>query len=51
MERMEHHLGVQLEWVAAVDHNTEHPHVHITRREMDKKAIPVRLPSEYIRGA
>src|SRR5713101_1314732 len=29
MQRMERDLGTQLEWVAAVHHNTEHPHVHI----------------------
>jgi type IV secretory pathway VirD2 relaxase len=48
--RMEHDLGVQLEWVAAVHHNTEHPHVHIALRGVDEKGIPLRLPREYIRG-
>ena len=50
MHRMEHDLGAQLEWVAAVHHNTEHPHVHIALRGVDKKGIPLRLPREYIRG-
>jgi type IV secretory pathway VirD2 relaxase len=50
MRRMEHDLGARLEWVAAVHHNTEHPHVHIALRGMDNKAIPLRLPREYIRG-
>src|SRR6266576_1898479 len=50
MHRMEHDLGAQLEWVAAVHHNTEHPHVHIALRGEDKKRIPLRLPREYIRG-
>jgi type IV secretory pathway VirD2 relaxase len=50
MHRMEHDLGVQLEWVAAVHHNTEHPHVHIALRGVDRKRVPVRLPREYIRG-
>jgi type IV secretory pathway VirD2 relaxase len=48
--RMEHDLGVQLEWVAAVHHNTEHPHVHIALRGVDRKGTPLRLPREYIRG-
>jgi hypothetical protein len=43
-------LGAQLEWVAAVHHNTEHPHVHIALRGVDEKGIPLRLPREYIRG-
>jgi type IV secretory pathway VirD2 relaxase len=50
LHRMEHDLGAQLEWVAAVHHNTEHPHVHIALRGLDKKGIPLRLPREYIRG-
>lgn len=50
LHRMEHDLGTQLEWVAAVHHNTEHPHVHIALRGVDKKGIPLRLPREYIRG-
>ena len=50
MHRMEHDLSAQLEWVAAVHHNTEHPHVHIALRGVDKKEIPIRLPREYIRG-
>jgi len=50
VHRMEHDLGAQLEWVAAVHHNTEHPHVHIALRGIDKKGTPLRLPREYIRG-
>jgi type IV secretory pathway VirD2 relaxase len=50
LHRMEHDLGAQLEWVAAVHHNTEHRHVHIALRGVDKKGIPLRLPREYIRG-
>jgi type IV secretory pathway VirD2 relaxase len=50
VDRMEHDLGAQLEWVAAVHHNTEHPHVHIALRGVDKKGILIRLPREYIRG-
>ena len=50
MQRMERDLGTQLEWVAAVHHNTEHPHVHIALRGVDEKGMPLRLPREYIRG-
>src|SRR6267378_4020625 len=50
MHRVEHDLDTQLEWVAAVHRNTEHPHVHIALRGVDKKGIPLRLPREYIRG-
>ena len=50
MQRMERDLGTQLEWVAAVHHNTEHPHVHIAVRGVDDKGMPLRLPREYIRA-
>ena len=47
---MERDLGTQLEWVAAVHHNTEHPHVHIAVRGVDEKGMPLRIPREYIRS-
>jgi type IV secretory pathway VirD2 relaxase len=50
IHRMEQDLGAQLEWVAAVHYNTEHPHVHIALRGVDKEGTPLRLPREYIRG-
>src|ERR1700676_2785216 len=49
MQRMERDLGTQLEWVAAVHHNTGHPHVHIAVRGVDGEGRPLRLPREYIR--
>jgi type IV secretory pathway VirD2 relaxase len=49
MKRIERDLGTQLKWVAAVHHNTEHPHVHIAVRGADDKGMPLRLPREYIR--
>src|ERR1700676_5513624 len=49
MKRIERDLGTQLKWVAAVHHNTEHPHVHIAVRGLDDKGMPLRLPREYIR--
>src|SRR6202047_4938685 len=51
MRRMEPDLGTQIEWVAAVHHNTEHPHVHIAVRGVDEERSPLRLPREYIRAA
>src|SRR5437660_9368198 len=50
VHRMEHDMATQLEWVAAVHRNTEHPHVPIALRGVDQKGIPLRLPREYIRG-
>ena len=50
MKRMERDLGTRLEWVAAVHHNTEHPHVHIAVRGMDDKGGPLSIPREYIRS-
>ncbi len=49
MKRIERDLGTQLEWVAAVHHNTGHPHVHIAVRGVNHKGMPLRLPREYIR--
>ncbi len=50
MQRMERDLGTQLEWIAAVHRNTEHPHVHIAVRGVDGEGRPLRLPREYIRA-
>jgi type IV secretory pathway VirD2 relaxase len=35
MKRMERDLRTRLEWIAAIHHNTDHPHVHIAIRGMD----------------
>jgi type IV secretory pathway VirD2 relaxase len=50
MQRMERDLGTQIEWVAAVHHNTEHPHVHIAVRGVDEEGRPLRLPRDYVRA-
>src|SRR5260370_10951113 len=50
MQRIERDLGTQLEWIAAVHRNTEHPHVHIAVRVVDGEGRPLRLPREYIRA-
>jgi len=49
MLRMGGDLGTELEWVAAVHHNTEHPHVHIAVRGVDAKGTTLHLSREYIR--
>src|SRR6202163_2482785 len=49
MRRMERDLGTEIEWGAAVHHNTEHPHGHIAVRGGDDEGRPLRLPREYIR--
>jgi len=46
---MDHDLAAQLEWVAAVHHNTEHPHVHISLRGVDRKGNPC-SPAQGIRS-
>src|SRR6202165_764376 len=50
MQRMQHDLGTQFEWVAAVHHNTGHPHVHIAVRGVDDEGRALRLPRDYIRA-
>ena len=50
MKRMERDLRTRLEWVAAIHHNTDHPHVHIAIRGMDDKGGPLCIPREYIRS-
>src|SRR6202795_1982323 len=50
MQRFQNDVGTQLEWIAAVHHNTEHPHVHIAVRGVDQMGMPLRIPREYIRS-
>ena len=50
MARMEHDLHTELEWVAVIHHNTEHPHVHVALRGVDKQGKPIRLPREYVKS-
>jgi len=50
MQRLERDLETQIEWIAAVHHNTEHPHVHIAVRGVDQMGMPLRIPREYIRS-
>ncbi len=44
MARMERDLQTELEWVAVIHYNTEHPHAHITLRGVDQRGKSLRLP-------
>jgi type IV secretory pathway VirD2 relaxase len=50
MARMERDLRTELEWVAVVHYNTEHPHAHIALRGIDDTGKPLRLPREYVKS-
>jgi len=50
MARMERDLRIELEWVAVIHYNTEHPHAHIALRGMDQTGKPLRLPREYVKS-
>lgn len=40
--------GAALEWVAAAHFNTEHPHVHVALRGVDRNGAPLRFERDYI---
>jgi hypothetical protein len=48
MEGMSQDLGMQLDWVAVVHHNTDHPHVHVALRGVSKDGQEIKLTREYI---
>src|SRR5437762_8990456 len=50
MARMERDLKTDLEWVAVIHYNTEHPHVHIALRGVDQRGKSLRLPREYVKS-
>jgi type IV secretory pathway VirD2 relaxase len=50
MARMERDLQTELEWVAVIHYNTEHPHAHIALRGVDQKGKSLRLPREYVKS-
>src|SRR6266568_3938958 len=49
MARAERDLKTDLEWVAVIHYNTEHPHAHIALRGIDHRGKPLRLPREYVK--
>lgn len=48
MQQMERDLGTQLEWVAAVHHDTDNPHVHVLIRGVDEKGKDLVMNKDYI---
>lgn len=50
MTQIEQDLGRKLEWIAAVHHNTEHPHIHIAIRGVDRDGQSYRFERGYIRN-
>ncbi len=51
MAELEKTLGKPLEWVAADHYNTDHPHVHVALRGVDKKGRALVIPREVVKGA
>jgi hypothetical protein len=50
MGRIERELGGgSLEWVAVTHYNTEHPHVHVALRGVDRDAHALRLHRDFIK--
>jgi type IV secretory pathway VirD2 relaxase len=41
--------GAALEWIAVDHYNTEHPHVHVALRGVDRDGNGVRFPREFIK--
>jgi type IV secretory pathway VirD2 relaxase len=50
MKRMSRDLKTELEWVAVVHQNTEHPHVHIALRGITADGKPLKLDRQYIKA-
>jgi len=49
MNRISQDLGTDLEWAAAVHHNTEHPHVHVALRGVGGNGENIRLDRDYVK--
>jgi type IV secretory pathway VirD2 relaxase len=49
MAQMEADLGRGLVWAAVNHHNTDHPHVHIVVRGLDRDGKEVRIPPRYVK--
>ena len=50
MGRIERELGGGLlDWVAATHHNTEHPHIHVALRGVDRDGRALRLDRDFIK--
>ena len=49
MAQVEKDLGRSLIWTAVNHHNTEHSHVHVVVRGVDRNGKEVRFPRDYIK--
>jgi type IV secretory pathway VirD2 relaxase len=50
MGRIERELGGgRLEWIAVTHHNTEHPHIHVALRGVDRDGHALRLHRDFIK--
>jgi len=49
MDRISRDLGTDLEWAAAVHHNTEHSHVHVALRGAGGNKQSIRLDRDYVK--
>ena len=47
---MERDLKTELEWVAVIHYNTEHPDAHIALRGVEHRGKPLRLPRDYVKS-
>jgi hypothetical protein len=48
IERMEHDQRAQFEWAAVEHRNTDHPHVHIVLRSIDKEGRELHFSRNYL---
>jgi hypothetical protein len=48
MARIAHDHRAELEWAAVEHHNTDHPHVHIALRSIDREGREIRFSREYL---
>jgi type IV secretory pathway VirD2 relaxase len=49
MSRVESELGVSLEWLAVAHYNTDHPHVHIAIRGVEKSGEEVKFDRDFVK--
>jgi type IV secretory pathway VirD2 relaxase len=50
MERISSDLKTNLEWIAVVHRNTEHPHVHVALRGIASDGMALKLERQYIKA-
>ena len=48
MARVEKDLGRPLDWIAAVHHDTKHPHAHVVMRGTDREEQPLYITTDYL---